>query len=160
MTLRLHNCSTELTRVHSVEQEQFGTWANKPRGLWYGIGDEWLDWCKGEMPEWIKPHWYRLEVDESKLLILSKPSDIEKFTRRFGIRDRNTQYPTSARMDTSIVWAKVAQKYAGIEINPYMWECRNEYVWYYGWDVASGCIWNDGAVTGITQYEKIIFKPH
>ena len=24
----------------------------KPKGLWYGIDNEWLDWCN-EMPGWI-----------------------------------------------------------------------------------------------------------
>ena len=42
----------------------------------------------------------------------------------------------------SIDWKKVASKYDGIEINPYQFEARYQYLWYYGWDVASGCIWN------------------
>ena len=27
-------------------------------------------------------------------------------------------------------------------ITPYQWELRFELDWYYGWDVASGCVWN------------------
>jgi hypothetical protein len=28
------------------------------------------------------------------------------------------------------------KEYDGIEINPYQWEARYQYMWYYGWDVA------------------------
>ena len=41
-----------------------------------------------------------------------------------------------------IDWRKVAKKYDGIEINPMIYELRMMALsWYYGWDVASGCIW-------------------
>lgn len=41
-------------------------------------------------------------------------------------------------------WLKVKQKYQGIIIAPYQWKCRmaQETKWYYGWDCASGCIWD------------------
>ncbi len=41
-------------------------------------------------------------------------------------------------------WDKVKDKYQGIIIAPYQWECRLalETCWYYGWDCASGCIWD------------------
>lgn len=36
----------------------------------------------------------------------------------------------------------VAKDYDGIEIAPYQESLRYDLEWYYGWDVASGCIWN------------------
>jgi hypothetical protein len=36
----------------------------------------------------------------------------------------------------------LTDKYDGIEINPYQFEARYQYLWYYGWDIASGCVWN------------------
>ena len=47
-----------------------------------------------------------------------------------------------------IDWHAVAQAYAGIEIAPYCWSLRFEYefLWYYGWDCASGCVWELSAV--------------
>jgi len=36
----------------------------------------------------------------------------------------------------------VSKEYDGIEIAPYQWDARLSLIWYYGWDVASGCIWN------------------
>jgi hypothetical protein len=48
--------------------------------------------------------------------------------------------------DYYINWPKVAQDYSGIEICPYQWKFRLNYMWYYGWDVASGCIWNQNAL--------------
>ena len=43
-----------------------------------------------------------------------------------------------------IDWKKVASKYDGIEIVPYQPKARMNLLWYYGWDIASGCIWNLG----------------
>jgi len=49
-----------------------------------------------------------------------------------------------------IDWEAVAKRYTGIEIEPYNWERRNSgpnnnysmsMLWYYGWDCASGCVW-------------------
>ena len=40
------------------------------------------------------------------------------------------------------IWYCHGDKYDGIEINPYQFEARYQYTWYYGWDIASGCIWN------------------
>ena len=42
-------------------------------------------------------------------------------------------------------WAKVASHYDGIEICPYI-ESRRNMTWYYGWDVASGCVWNASGI--------------
>ena len=48
-------------------------------------------------------------------------------------------------LDThEIDWKKVKSKYQGIIIAPYQWSCRLnlDSNWYYGWDCASGCIWD------------------
>ena len=45
-----------------------------------------------------------------------------------------------------IDWVRVANDYSGIEISPYLYEARMKHMWYYGWDVASGCIWGSGVI--------------
>jgi hypothetical protein len=52
-----------------------------------------------------------------------------------------------------INWRRVARKYHGIVIAPYLRELRfDEAVWwYYGWDCASGCIWNRKAIAGVEE---------
>ena len=51
----------------------------------------------------------------------------------------------------SINWPKVAQDYAGIEICPYRSDKRMSSDWYYGWDVASGCVWSSKGFAGIKE---------
>lgn len=48
-----------------------------------------------------------------------------------------------------IDWPKVAKRYGGIEITPYIYKARMTHLWYYGWDVASGCVWLASAVQNI-----------
>jgi len=55
------------------------------------------------------------------------------------------------RWSIYIDWGRVAEDYSGIEIAPYLYEARMKHMWYYGWDVASGCIWGKGVVKNITK---------
>lgn len=105
----------------------------KPKGLWYSIGTEWIDWVRSEMPEWEKDDAYLLEVDESRLLKLETVNDTLYFTKQYG----------DERGDT-INWEEVGEDYGGIEIPEYLYDLRFKLNWYYPWDVASGCIWGEG----------------
>lgn len=51
----------------------------------------------------------------------------------------------------SIAWEKVeADGFYGIEINPYLWQRRLDGgMWYYGWDCASGVVWNEKAILDV-----------
>ena len=40
------------------------------------------------------------------------------------------------------------------EINPYIYKARYEYMFYYGWDCASGCVWNIDSVKEISLIDK------
>ena len=113
----------------------------KPQGLWYGIGTSWLDWVRSEMPEWEDDHVFKIDVDKSKMLMIHTLEDLYSFNESF------------AGFDGLIFWKLVANEYSGIEISPYMQEARYDMMWYYSWDVASGCIWSKDAITNI---EKII----
>ena len=46
-----------------------------------------------------------------------------------------------------IDWTAVGKNHDAIVIAPYIWERRLDGpMWYYGWDCASGCVWNATAV--------------
>lgn len=105
----------------------------KPRGFWYGFGSEWIDWTRSEMPEWTGKYIYKVDIGNSNVLKLSNQMELAMFDR---------QYEASRDGDIFKDWVAVSKKYDGIEINPYQWSSRQDYMWYYGWDVASGCIWN------------------
>jgi hypothetical protein len=106
----------------------------KPFGLWYAIGTEWIDWVKNNMPEWERDHAFVLDVDESRLLKINTYHDLQSFDEEFGIEGYY------------IDWEKVSKRYGGIEIAPYIYNARYEMLWYYGWDVASGCIWGSNMI--------------
>jgi hypothetical protein len=115
---------------------------HKPEGLWYAIGDEWIDWVRTEMPEWEYDNVFVLEINEDRVKKLSSYEDIEEFTKQYGRKDFGFMM---------IDWKKVAEKYSGIEIAPYDYEARMKFNWYYTWDVASGCIWNKEGIKSVKR---------
>ncbi len=121
----------------------------KPQGLWYGIDDAWLKWCESEMPQWIRPYNYALEIDYSKMLILATEAELLDFTDRYKCKGGFGSFAQQL-----IDWSLVAHKYSGIEIPTYFWDCRFTLMWYYGWDCASGCIWKADAIRSVTKEEN------
>ncbi len=108
----------------------------KPRGLWYGIGESWLDWLDSEQANWYGPYTYVLDIPRgAEILSLRTADAVVAFEQKFGVALGRTT-------TRSIDWRRVAKDYCGVEIAPYQHSLRYGPLWYYGWDVASGCIWN------------------
>jgi hypothetical protein len=144
MVLRLHNTATPLRVIRSVSQPEREFGLPKPRGLWYGVGDSWLRWCESEQLDWIHHYTYALTLAPgANILRLKSLADLTRFQNKYGFHHpgmfEDEKY-------TDIDWPRVAKDYDGIEIAPYIWRARFTMLWYYGWDVASGCIWNARAV--------------
>ena len=114
----------------------------KPRGLWYGFGSSWIDWVDMEMPEWNYDHIFKINVNPNKVLQINTLYELIQFDNEFSIPHGFYK---------NIDWKKVSQSYDGIEINPYQYKARMTLNWYYGWDVASGCIWNPNAIINIQK---------
>ena len=134
-TTRLHLSRTKIAALHDVVVP-VDCLAPKPPGLWYGLGDAWIDWCRSEHCE----HWidgtraYHLDVSGARILKLRTAKAVRAFAAEWAFQG-----------DTGrIVWPCVAMNYDGIEIAPYQWACRLDArtSFYYGWDCASGVIWN------------------
>jgi hypothetical protein len=53
----------------------------------------------------------------------------------------------------AIDWDRVEREWQGIVITPFQHSLRRDprTRWYYGWDCASGCIWDAAAIAGITR---------
>lgn len=136
--------NSDINMMNIVDQKS----GMKPYGLWYAFGDSWIEWIKTEMPDRLKEYYYKLEVDTSKILQISSPNELLDFTEEFKDAKKYDSF--------YIDWKKVAEKYSGIEINPYIWEMRmSDYTsWYYGWDVASGCVWDRKAVKKIEKIQS------
>ena len=108
----------------------------KPSGFWYGFGSEWIDWTRNEMPEWTGKYIYDIDTGNTNILQIKTHMELMQFNREY----KADVYMKDA--GEAIDWKKVASKYGGIEINPYQFEARYQYTWYYAWDIASGCVWN------------------
>jgi hypothetical protein len=144
---RLHMSNSEeinLNKVYHLKEYAF-----KPNGLWYAENNEWFRWCHSEMPHWIKPNIFELDIDMSKILVLSNVRGLKLF---------NYAYSKSISGDLQMIdWAKVQKEYKGIEIRNYYdlkWnhDLREFNIWFYGWDVPGGCIWDLSAIRRIKKY--------
>jgi len=147
-----HFTREPLTEIRPAQQEgRKKIW--KPAGLWVSVDGEhdWLTWCQAEdyNVEGLK-HRYRIVLKDfamERLLHIKTVPELDAFTHLYGDRARDPLLTCDY-----IDWALLASEHAGIIISPYQWERRMEYLWYYGWDCASGCIWDP---TVIDHFELI-----
>lgn len=131
------------------EQDDVESFTLKPRGLWVSADDAWAvaadDMFGNEVVRYaslvtLKP--------DANILYLKTVGDIDDFT---------TQYiAVPLRVLPQIIdWRRVAEKYRGILIAPYQFKRRltPHTFWYYGWDCASGCIWDTAAIASVEAIE-------
>lgn len=156
---------TEIARTHvstwpgntiTVEpREQIANhrW-NKPSGFWYEVDGDWRRWCETE--NWgtaADPANYRLfsvDLGDTHMLNLRTVEEILRFDEEYGIEEEKAiDGGRTYRFSLGIDWPLVAELYDGIEIAPYQWHLGldTEILWYYGWDCASGAIWQPRGVT-------------
>ena len=150
MTTRLHYSPKPIERVRAKRKQSIG-W--KPTGLWYSCGTAWKDWSDAEDFGAATDYVYELEVNLSNILVISSEKQLDAFTEKYGMPDPNFSKLVSSRSNSfnySIDWPRVAKEFQGIEICPYVASRRLQYMWYYGWDVASGCIWRPAAIKSFT----------
>lgn len=134
----------------------------KPKGLWYALGDAWLQWVRSEEPGWEQPYNYKIEVNLNRMIVLDTIQKVKLFshTKVFGVYDTylnssNHKYSDEfKKMNVVIDWPYICKKFSGIELNPYFYELRFDYLWYNGWDVPSGCIWRKDAIKKITRIKN------
>mgnify|MGYP003132121536 FL=1 len=126
--------------------------ASKPNGVWYAPGSEWRSWTHSEMPSLLAKYkaLYDIEITGSVLRIAT-PADVHEFMERYGRPLR----PGLRHENKNPDWVKVAQDWAGIEVNPYHWDLRFTYLWYSGLDVPSGCVWDpSGASVRLVDFNE------
>jgi hypothetical protein len=121
---------------------------DKPMGLWVSVKgeDDWPSWCNGEnfCEIWNKRVFEIQLMPNHNILIIDDASKFVNFHKMFSeFPARSTQASDCFKM---INWERVGRVCKGIIIAPYLWSCRIDYMWYYGWDCASGCIWDASAI--------------
>lgn len=149
-----------MTDLKTMEREIYSHWSQepvlltkrtytqtvsyKPCGFWFDVDKDWKRWCEGasfRMEHLTRRH--PVDVDIQRVLALRSGPALDDFTLQYGV----PYWPNDSPRDFRIHWPTVAQDYAGILIAPYCWERRLDLMWYYGWDCASGCIWDISAIT-------------
>jgi len=146
MIKRIH-ISNEPSLLLSQKYEQKDKHIWKPNGLWYAIDSEWIDWCEGNMPEWLKKYQYELKIDTSKILTISTKLQFKEFCE---------EYEEVSEYGEKVNWKKVIYSYSGIEFLNYYSIKYNDYrdirhMWFWGWDVSGGCIWDLSIIKNIYQ---------
>lgn len=117
----------------------------KPIGLWVSVEgeDDWKSWCEAEefnLTALAYPHEVILNP-EANILRMMTALEIDVFSVQY-------RKPCDYSSRNDIDWLAVAKDYQGVIIAPYIWQRRlsEHTLWYYGWDCASGCIWDVEAI--------------
>lgn len=146
----IHYSDKPVSRVRSTPLSRQEV-SYKPHGFWLSVEGEndWKEWCEGEQFRAIEEQLaYEIELAPSaNILKISSVREIDSFHSVYSSK-------ISSRRE-NIDWRRVAENYDGIIIAPYIWERRlvgDASGWYYPWDCASGCIWNNGAVAKVKQF--------
>lgn len=142
----VHYSTKPVTAIHSVEQAEFQP-VGKPSGLWVSAEEHeqnWRKWCESErFAIGGLAHLVTL-APGARVLEIGCAAELDAFDREFGLVEERI-----SRI-LSLEWRRVAERWQGIVIAPYIWERRLSAIdWYYGWDCASGCIWDAEAVASI-----------
>jgi hypothetical protein len=130
----------EFDNTRTYDQKDVRGGYGKPRGFWLSVDgpDDWKAWC--ESNEWrTEALEFRMAFTvspDADVLVLTNVDELVAFADEYGVIEHGSLH--------NIDWVKVAERYDGIIIAPYIWPYRLEldYIWYYGWDCASGCFWN------------------
>lgn len=141
----IHYSKKPLVRVRSMKHTDNGCGAYKTPGLWVSVeGDgDWLAWCKAESRS-LDAMACATEVilaDDANVHHISGAACIDAFTAKFKVKNRPD-------WDRGIDWPAIRRRWRGLIIAPYCYERRMSphTSWYYGWDCASGVIWDAKAV--------------
>ena len=86
-------------------------------------------------------------MNDYEILFITNNDDFKKFEKMYSVTTNNYG-------DIKIDWPKVASHYDGIEICPYLYDMRMDSDWYYGWDVASGCVWSASGIKELISADE------
>ena len=127
---------------------------SKPTGLWLSVvsedgGDSWSDYCKTtDTP--LKCWRTELLLNDDTIRWVRTPAEIDELTIEYGycrVPEAEMFKDMIDHTRSVIYWERLAVKYSGIVIAPHCPERRRQQdLWYYTWDCASGCVWSRNAV--------------
>lgn len=150
----IHYSETPLTKVVSKPHRESGAGLYKTPGLWVSVEgeDDWLSWCRAE--QWrltsFKYATLVLLANDAKILRLKSSREIDRFTKEYVTFSSGPH-----RYTRDVDWPRIRSLYQGLIIAPYCWDRRlaEHTSWYYGWDCASGVIWDAKAVASLVAID-------
>lgn len=149
----IHYSSKPLLKVRSMTHSEDGVGAYKTPGLWVSAegDDDWVAWCRAESFS-LGCFAHATEIilaDDAKVKRLRTAKEIDQFTAEFEPKDRRGNW------DHRIDWPAIRSRWQALIIAPYCWQRRlsSHTSWYYGWDCASGVIWDAAAVKELRPAE-------
>ncbi len=152
----IHYSDKPLTEVYSSEQPNLPYF--KPHGLWVSVEgpNDWPSWCSDEQFPLGK---YTTEITlkpNANILRIASVAEIDKFSTDYHRDSETSDWWRLVSDIYHIDWQLLPKRgYQGIIIAPYLWERRLELMWYYGWDCASGVIWDADAVQFVGRSQVI-----
>jgi hypothetical protein len=159
--IHFSNAPLRLGDLIARGQDEHG--AMKPKGLWVSDEDAemgWRAWCIEENFRLdMLTHVHEVTLgNAANVLILETPGLVRDFGREFVIQHGPMAGGSLLGHHLMMLdWVRIIQKWHGIIITPYQWDCRleNDTFWYYGWDCASGCLWDTNAIGSIILREIV-----
>lgn len=154
----IHFSSQKVIKLVSKDADAAGSrriLGKPPGGFWVSVegkDDGWYDWCQAESfnLENLKYHHEVKLKSNAKILYIRSAEELNQFGDKYKTSD-DPWSPSIMIID----WAKVAKDYQGIIIAPYIEDIEDEWlgrqIWYYGWDCASGCIWDIEAIEALER---------
>jgi len=142
-------------RLGTLQREPNTTF-RKPEGFWVSVAgeDDWPSWCRGEdcfLDSLTAAH--RVTLKPSAAVVFLKSAfELDAFTGAYAVQtdwERRWSWRVTDSRKWPIDWREVVKDCDGLIITPYQWDRRAELDWYYGWDCASGCIWNLDAIESV-----------
>lgn len=132
----------------------------KPYGLWVSDNSTeqtWESWCLSE----------NFQTDNLKVateVVLAPGAQVLHITTLRQLDEFHSQYAVPLYTGSAtfgIDWKAVAAQHHGIVISPYQWRRRlsRQTLWYYGWDCASGCIWDAAAIAALKPLTEAPCSP-
>ena len=106
-------------------------------------------------------------LDTSRILYLRRARDIDAFTNKYRRNlfgniqllqstEESAEFAREYGSDlfgdikrqfsNYIAWGEVAEKHSGIIVAPYSRSRSKTYLWYYGWNCSSGCVWDTSVI--------------
>lgn len=150
----IHYTDTPFTfdRKFKYCPNRYITEMTKPNGLWVSVEGEtdWKEWCEREN--------FRLDCLKTAYEVkLRNDAHILHLNTEEKVFELIERYPY-APIKGTIDWDKISRTYQGIIIAPYQWKARlaSKSRWYYGWDCASGCIWDMEAIEEVKLIDKVV----